>query len=369
MGQADEIVALVLQGGGALGAYQGGAAQGIFESGSSIDWVAGISIGAINAAILCGNEPSQGLQNIRTFWERISSARVIQEQFESYLPRGLVNELSAASTAVTGAPGFFKLRVPPAAVMPPGADGAISFYDTAPLRETLLELVDFDRLNSGKTRLSVGAVNIETGNMTWFDNTEIEIRTEHIMASGALPPEFPPVEIDGSLYWDGGLVSNTPLQYVLDERMPHENLSVFQIDLFSARGRVPASVWTSEAREKDIRFSSRTRFNTDMMRRMHQTRAAARRLYGKLPAELRNDPDALSLISGNADPRISIAHLIYRQSRHEHQSKDYEFSRRSMEGHWSSGLRDARKTLAHPKWKGRGTSEDRIQVFDLNNIR
>lgn len=279
--------------------------------------------------------------------------------------RAWLNEMSAAGTTLTGIPGFFRLRVPSAAFMPVGTPGAQSYYDTGPLRDTLRDLVDFDRINAGPTRLSVGAVNVETGNMTWFDSKTTEIGPEHIMASGALPPGFPAIEIDGQHYWDGGLVSNTPLQYVLDESQTAEDLCVFQIDLFNARGTLPQSVWMSEAREKDIRFSSRTRLNTDMMRRLHETRDAARRLYDKLPPELRDDPDAKALVGGNADPRITIAHLIYRQSRFEHQSKDYEFSRHSMEEHWEAGRRDVARTLTHPDWLRRHEGEGRIQVFDL----
>jgi len=249
--------------------------------------------------------------------------------------------------------------------MAPGTEGATSIYDTCDLRNTLLELVDFDLMNSGDTRFSVGAVNIATGNMTWFDSAHQTIRPEHVMASGALPPGFPAVEIDGEFYWDGGLVSNTPLQYVLDEQFGGDNLCVFQIDLFNARGSVPSSVWFVEAREKDIRFSSRTRFNTDMMRRLHQTRDAARRLYEKLPDELRDDPDARALVSGKADPNITIVHLIYRQEIYEGGSKDFEFSRASMLDHWAAGQTDVRRTLNHVDWTNRHVSPERVQVLDL----
>lgn len=361
-----ETSALVLQGGGALGAYQAGAVEALTAAGHPIDWVAGISIGAINAALIAGNTAKARVDALRSFWQMASSSSVPIGFFDGILSRSWLNEMSASGTTLTGVPGFFKLRFPPAGVMPQGSAGARSFYDTSPLRETLLDLVDFDRLNNGPVRLSVGAVNVETGNMTWFDSAETEIKPEHIMASGALPPGFPAIEIDGAYYWDGGLVSNTPLQYVLDEQMPAEDLCVFQVDLFSARGAVPTSVWTSQAREKDIRFSSRTRFNTDMMRRLHQTREAARRLYNKLPPELKKDPDAKALAVGNVDPRVTIAHLIYRQAKYERQSKDYEFSRRSMLDHWAAGESDVERTLAHPDWKARHHTEQRVNVFDLS---
>lgn len=361
-----ETTALVLQGGGALGAYQAGVVEALTAADNPVGWVAGISIGAINAALIAGNTAKTRVDALRSFWEMASSSSVPNSMFDGFMARGWLNEMSASGTMVAGVPGFFKLRFPPANIMPQGSDGASSFYDTSPLRDTLLDLVDFELLNNGPVRLSVGAVNVETGNMTWFDSAETEIRPEHIMASGALPPGFPAVEIDGAFYWDGGLVSNTPLQYVLDEQMPAEDLCVFQVDLFDARGAVPASVWTVEAREKDIRFSSRTRFNTDMMRRLHQTRDAARRLFDKLPPELKNDPDAKALVVGNVDPRITIAHLIYRQAKYERQSKDYEFSRHSMLDHWTAGQNDAVRTLSHPDWKARHDADKHVNVLDLS---
>ncbi len=360
-----EKMVLVLQGGGALGAYQAGAFETLAKDNAKLDWVAGISIGAINAALIAGNAPENRAARLRAFWEQITAKGLPVTLVNTLWSRTFTNQMSAAATTITGAPGFFELRMPPAGMMPTGSVGARSFYDTEPLRKTLLELVDFDLLNAGETRLSVGAVNVETGNMTWFDSAMQKIGPEHIMASGALPPGFPAIEIDGAFYWDGGLLSNTPLQYVLDEAMPNDDLCVFQVDLFNARGALPGSVRDSEAREKDIQFSSRTRFNTDMMRRLHDTKDAARRLFEKLPKELREDPDALALVSGNADPRITIAHLIYRQGRYEVGSKDYEFSRGSMAEHWAAGKTDAQKTLHHPSWKTRHQASNRVQVFDL----
>ena len=365
MTKTAERTVLVLQGGGALGAYQAGAVEALDAAQGAVDWVAGISIGAINAALVIGNPPERRVPALRAFWERATGLGLPLAMLDGVLPGGWLNDMSAASTTLIGVPGFFSLRMPPAAFMPQGSIGALSYYDTAPLRDTLLELVDFERINSGPQRLSVGAVNVETGNMTWFDSASQRIGPEHIMASGALPPGFPAIEIDGQKYWDGGLVSNTPLQYVLDSCAVPDDLCIFQIDLFSARGAMPRSVWDIEAREKDIRFSSRTRFNTDMMRRLHETRAAARRLHDKLPEALKADPDAQALVAGGRDPRITIAHLIYRQTRFEHGSKDYEFSRRSMRDHWVAGARDVSRTLAHPDWRDRHGGGAGVRVFDL----
>lgn len=363
----EEKVALVLQGGGALGAYQAGAYEGLSTQARHVSWVAGISIGAINAAIIAGNAPELRVERLRAFWETASSNSLPATVFDGIWARAFLNQFSASATTLTGVPGFFDLRVPPAAFMPPGTVGASSFYDTAPLRVTLEKLVDFDLLNNSDVRLSLGAVNVETGNLTWFDTANQRIAPEHIMASGALPPGFPAVEIDGAFYWDGGLVSNTPLQYIMDEQKSPVDLCVFQVDLFSAHGSLPASIWQSEAREKEIRFSSRTRFNTDMMRRLHDTSAAARRLHDKLPPALKADPDAQALLKGATDPHITIAHLIYRPTQFEGGSKDYEFSRTSMLDHWRAGKADAEHTVNHPDWRNRHRSSECVQVFDLAN--
>ncbi len=366
--ETSELNVLVLQGGGALGAYQAGAYEALFAFGRRTDWVAGVSIGAINAALIAGNQPEQRTERLHAFWDRVSSTTAALQLPQDIASRGIFNQISANTVMALGVPGFFKPRFPPAAMMPRGSAGATSFYETAPLRETLLELVDFDYLNTGPVRFSTGAVNVETGNMTWFDSNHDTIGPEHVMASGALPPGFPATEIDGQFYWDGGLVSNTPLQYVYDER-GDEDLCVFQVDLFNARGAMPISVWDIETRTKDIRFSSRTRLNTDLLCDMHISRSAGRRLYDKLPPELRDDPDARALLSNKHDPKITIAHLIYRQTQYETQSKDYEFSRSSMLDHWVAGAQDAATTLADPEWKARHDDPALVQVFDLSKAR
>ena len=356
---------LVLQGGGALGAYQAGAYQTLSDHGIEPEWLAGISIGAINAALIAGNPPGRRVERLATFWETVSSAAPVFAPLLWPFGRGAMNEAAAGRVMAAGVPGFFVPRVPPATLHPPATEGARSYYDTAPLRRTLLDLVDFDYLNAAGPRLSVGAVNVETGNMTWFDSTDRAIGPEHIMASGALPPGFPPVEIDGAMYWDGGLVSNTPLHYVLDEAATGVDTCLFQIDLFNARGAVPATVWDAETRIKDIRYSSRTRFNTDTMRRMHEIAEAARRLHAKLPEELRDDPDARQLAGMRCAPQLTIVHLIYRQADYERPSKDYEFSRLSMRDHWQAGARDVVETLENADWTGRRSHGGPIKVFDL----
>jgi Predicted esterase of the alpha-beta hydrolase superfamily len=359
---------LVLQGGGALGAYQAGVFEALAENHASPDWVAGISIGAINAALIAGNAPEERCAALRGFWERVSRELPYRLGEPLGFARRAFNEASALYAASFGLPGFFTPRLPMPLPAWPAELAQLSLYDTAPLRKTLLELVDFDRLNRGDMRFSVGAVNMLSGNFAYFDNTERTIGPEHIMASGALPPGFPPVEIDGEWYWDGGLVSNTPLQYVLDNR-PLCAMTVFQVDLFSSRGIIPRTLADVDQRVKDIRYSSRTRLGTDLSRQLQKLRAAASRLSEKLPPELRDDPDLATLMSCHPEGPVAIMHLINRASGYESNSKDYEFSRMTVEEHWSDGKADALYSLAHPDWTGRVLGSDDIKTFDLAGDR
>lgn len=361
----NEKTVLVLQGGGALGAYQGGAYEALASSGHTPEWVAGISIGAINSAIIAGNPPERRVERLRQFWDLVSSRLTAKPISTDDNSRKLFNETSAALVASMGVPGFFTPRIPPPVMMPPGSVEAISFYDTAPLRATLLELVDFDLLNSDAVRCSVGAVQVRTGNMKYFDTASMVITPEHIMASGALPPGFPPICIDGEPYWDGGIVSNTPLQYVLDGGGPRTDMCVFQIDLFSAKGPMPETVFDLTQREKDIRYSSRTRLNTDVFREMQTVRRAVRRLEAKIPDELKNSLDWHLLAGVGCDAAITIVHLIHRRAVYATQSNDYEFSRYTVDEHWSDGVDDVERTLQHPAWKERKRPTEGVTVLDL----
>jgi NTE family protein len=333
------------------------------EAGHQPDWVAGISIGAINAALICGNPPERRAEMLETFWHRVSAALPVHP-LDGLIPRTLFADLASAATIATGVPGFFTPRLPMAALIPGALTSMTSFYDTTPLVRTLEELVDFDYLNATGPRLSVGAVEVASGNFAYFDSATTRIGPAHILASGALPPGFPPVEIDGRLYWDGGLVSNTPLQYVM-EKAGAEALCIFQVDLFSARGKPPANLIEVQQREKDIRFSSRTRLTTDRFRELHALSAAADRLREKLPPEWRDDPDLALLRSATPDGPIALVHLIHRHQEFEGASKDYEFSRRSMIAHWAAGERDVARTLAHQDWRDRVPGQGGLQVFDL----
>jgi NTE family protein len=358
---------LVLQGGGALGAYQAGVYEGMAEHGFAPNWVAGVSIGAINAALIAGNPPDRRLERLRAFWEQVSAG------FSMSLPapfdplRLAFNRLSATATATFGVPGFFHPRIPPPFLAPDGTPQALSLYDTAPLRDTLEDLVDFDLVNRGEVRLSLGSVDVQTGNSVYFDSRDTTIGPEHVMASGALPPGFPPVAIGGGRYWDGGIVSNSPLWYVLDESLRIDAMIV-QVDLFSACGDLPANLDQVLERTKDIQYSSKTRFNTTRVRELENLRAALGRLLRRLPAELHDDPDYRALADIAAIERhITLVHLINRRLAYSSSAKDYEFSRATMRQLWQAGLDDVRRTCAHPDWGAATELVRGVRVFDLAN--
>jgi len=359
---------LVLQGGGALGAYQAGAFAALCRHQFEPAWVAGISIGAINAAIIAGNPKELRAERLKEFWELVSSPVPWRPLVKGEQSRSAFNEASAAIIATFGVPGFFTPRLPPAPLWPRGTPQAISYYDTAPLKQTLMRLVDFDLINSKQVRLSVGAVNVRTGNFAYFDNTLQTIRPEHIMASGALPPGFPPVEIDGEHYWDGGLVSNTPLDYVLEQEKV-EDLLIFQVDLFSARGPLPDSILEAQEREKDIRYSSRTRLITDANKKLHNTRKALRELIARLPAELKTDPLVATLSEAAKENTVTVIHLIYKSKIFESGSKDYDFSRVGMLEHWRAGEEDVRTTMQHPECFMKPQAGETMVAYDVTGDR
>jgi len=360
---------LVLQGGGALGSYQAGAYQALCHHDFEPEWVAGISIGAINAAIIAGNPREKRVGRLKEFWETVSAPVPWNPVVKGDRARSLFNETSATLIATFGVPGFFTPRIPPAPLWPQGSPQSQSYYDTAPLKKTLEHLVDFDRINDLQCRLSVGAVSVTTGNFKYFDNFEFrklgkKIGPEHIMASGALPPGFPSVEIEGEHFWDGGIASNTPLDYVLDESVKSD-LLIFQVDLFSARGPLPISLLEATEREKDIRFSSRTRMNTDKNKQIHNARKALRDLIGKLPEDLQHDPSVEFLREAAKENTVTVVHLIYRSKNYESSSKDYDFSHIGMVEHWSAGERDVHLSMRHEDWLERPQSDETMMTYDL----
>ncbi|MET0221119.1 MAG: DUF3734 domain-containing protein, partial [Tardiphaga sp.] len=360
---------LVLQGGGALGSYQAGAYQALCHFDFEPEWIAGISIGAINAAIIAGNEREKRVPRLKEFWEMVSSPVSWSPVTPGDRARSVFNETSAALIATFGVPGFFVPRLPPAPLWPPGSPQSLSYYDTAPLKATLERLVDFDRINDCKTRLSVGAVSVTTGNFTYFDNeifrqSRKRIEPEHIMASGALPPGFPSVVIDGEHFWDGGISSNTPLDFVLDDVT--SDLLIFQVDLFSARGLLPASILEAQEREKDIRFSSRTRMNTDKNKKIHNIRKALRDLIAKLPEDLKHEPSVALLSEAAKENTVTVIHLIYTSKIYESSSKDYNFARINMVEHWNSGARDVALSMRHKDWFEAPQSDESMVTHALS---
>jgi len=363
---AYDRIALVFQGGGALGAYQAGVYHALAEAGCEPNWLSGVSIGAINAAIIAGNRHDDRLPKLRQFWELVSGRKIWAYTPDGDIFRMLRNATSALATMTFGQPGFFAPRWPGPWFHPSGAEAATSYYDSGLLRETLKEVIDFAILNDGAKRLSVGAVNLSTGNFAYFDTLHEDLGPEHIMASGALPPALPAVKIAGQHYWDGGIVSNTPLQYLLDQE-DHLSSLVFQVDLFSARGALPRDMRDVMGRHKDIMYSSRTRYNTDMFRRTYEWKQRLTRALAKLPADRRDEEEERLLEQLRQMGAINIVHLIYQQKHYEGHAKDYEFSGTSMREHWHSGYEDTRRTLRHRHWLAKPPENRGIVIHDLHH--
>jgi len=368
-------VALVLQGGGALGAYQAGVVEALAGVGLWPNWVAGISIGALNAAIIAGNPPERRVERLRTFWRTICQSPLwpsvptppwFDETVWPMAVRSGLSGLAAWRALVEGQAGFFRPRLPAPVLQTHAGPASASWYDTAPLRSTLERLTDFDRINDPRgMRVSVGAVNVRTGNFIYFDSTRERLRPEHFMASGALPPGFPAVEVDGEFYWDGGMVSNTPLYQVLTER-PHRDMLVLQVDLWSAHGKLPRDMAGVAERVKDIQYSSRTRLVTEYMRQSREQQRLLHALMALVPPERRDDPAWRCAESAANGSRTNLIHLIYQDKPYEGHFKDYEFSPSSMKSHWRSGLADMHHTLAHPQWFSAPPAEQPFVTHDVH---
>ncbi len=370
-----ERIALLLQGGGALGSYQAGVYHALADANLHPDCVAGISIGAINAALIAGNAPERRVDALRAFWEKITepppTVLPMLAPMLNFMASGgdtlhlAVNRTYALTNVLAGAPGFFVPRTTPFYMWSSLRPETDSFYDITPLRETLGTLVDFDRINAGGMRLCVGAVNVRTGNMRYFDTSEEPVTVDHVIASGSLPPGFPATRIGDDFYWDGGLLSNTPLDWVLGTR-PRKDTLAFQVDLWSATGKMPQDIIGLDVRQKEIRYSSRTRANTDQFRKMQRLRRAAQRALQMLPDQdvFNSDPD-LALLQSEADDTVyNIVHLIYRSKEYEGTSKDYLFSRAMMEEHWAAGYADTARTLSYPEVLQRPSADDGVATFD-----
>jgi NTE family protein len=366
-----ERIALLLQGGGALGAYQAGVYQAMDEAGLYPSWVAGISIGAMNSALIAGNPPERRVARLREFWEMVSASPLGLPNFtvldpKNQVGRQFINQAQAMNTLLFGAPHFFSPRVPPPSLWPPSDPLKASYYDNAQIRATLERLVDFDLINKRQIRFSVGAVDVCSGNFRYFDSDDCEIRVEHVIASGSLPPGFAATEVDGRFYWDGGLISNTPLQWVLDSH-PRKDTLAFQVDLWSSRGELPKDMIEVEIRQKEIIYSSRNRAATDEYKKAQKLRIALANLLRDIPQELRDGDDA-KLLSGAANDKVcNIVHLIYRAKKYEGIAKDFEFSRRTMEEHWKAGYSNARETLKNPQVLQLPDRSVGVRTFDIGD--
>lgn len=371
------VTALVLQGGGALGSYQAGVYQGLAEAGIKPNWVAGISIGALNAAIIAGNAPEHRVSRLKEFWAYICR----QPWLPSLIPYDAIADtaqhwpdalrvwfdgMEAARALMEGQRGFFSPRLWPHGFAQPESAHSASYYDTTPLKATLERYADFDRINRHEEmRVSIGAVNVRTGNFVYFDNTQLKLRAEHFMASGALPPGFPAVEIDGEFYWDGGLVSNTPLAAILKAK-PRRNSLIFQVDLWSARGNVPVNLDAVATRQKDVQYSSRTRFITNYMNEQQNFRRMLSDVLALVPAANR-ECEAYRRAAENAcDARRNVIQLIYRDKSFEGSAKDFQFGPLTMREHWRSGLDDMRETLKRPEYLAMPTHENPFVTHDIH---
>ncbi|HLO22353.1 MAG TPA: patatin-like phospholipase family protein [Methyloceanibacter sp.] len=342
-------VVLVLQGGGALGAYQCGVYQALHEAGVEPDWIIGTSIGAINAAIIAGNRVEDRLAKLQTFWRRVESS-AFWGAFPAWT--GVADTLSAWTTLTSGIPGFFDTNTHAflGAHVPLGADHA-GFYSTEPLRRTLEELADFSLINKGHPRLTVGAAHVRSSMMRYFDSKEMEIGPAHVMASGALPPAFPAVRIDGELYWDGGILSNTPTERIFDDQ-PRRNSLIFAVHLWHPTGDEPETIWQILNRQKDIQYSSRIASHIVRQRETHKLRHVITNLLEFVPEEEKNDPLYQELAGYRCDTRMHVVRLLSPKLSNENHTKDIDFTPAGISSRWEAGLADTRRALARQAWIG-----------------
>jgi NTE family protein len=340
-------IVLVLQGGGALGAYQAGTFQALHEAGLEPDWVIGTSIGAINASLIAGNPRAGRLSALQEFWRRMTHDG-LAGMFGSLaaIGPGLANWWTIAS----GLPRFFMPN--PMAFLghawPLGAEAA-GYYSTAPLRRTLRELVDFERINRKEVRLTVGAANVGTGMMHYFDSRDATFRVEHVMASGALPPAFPAVRIDGELYWDGGILSNTPVEAVFDDN-PRRDALVFVVHLWNPTGPEPGTIAEVMARHKDVQYASRAHSHIMRQKQIHKLRHVINELARKLPSEARGNGDVAELASYGCQTRMHIVRLLAPTLGGENHTKDIDFSERGIRTRWQAGHADTARILERAPW-------------------
>jgi NTE family protein len=340
-------VVLVLQGGGALGAYQSGVYQALHEAGIEPDWVIGTSIGAINGALIAGNAPHARVARLIEFWSRVGYQQLVDERWSWPPLTGVAAKISAMTH---GVPGFFHPN-PQAAwglSAPLGVDRA-AFYTTGPLKVTLRELVDFDRLRAKDARLTVGVVNVRTGDMTYFDSRGMVLRPEHVMASGALPPIFPAIRIDGEAYWDGGICSNTPIEVVLDDN-PRRDSLIFSVNVWQKQGPEPSSISQVLSRHKDIQYASRLESQVARHEQLHRLRRIIRELAAHIPHDRQNDPEVQELAAYGCSTTMHLVELLVPHRDSEDHTKDIDFTRASIRARWHAGYADAQHVVREQPW-------------------
>ncbi|MFZ2109790.1 MAG: patatin-like phospholipase family protein [Roseiarcus sp.] len=347
--EASRQTILVFQGGGALGAYQVGVYQALHEAGVEPDWVIGTSIGAINASLIAGNRREDRLDQMNAFWKRVQNAPCLAAA--SNLP-WLGAAMPNLATLLSGISGFFQPNLLAfLGLNTPLASEAAGYYSTLPLRATLDDLVDFSVLNSGVTRLTVGAANVRTGAMRYFDSREEEISCEHIIASGALPPAFPPVRIDGELYWDGGILSNTPVEAVFDDN-PRRNSLVFSVHLWNSDGAEPRTMGQIINRQKDLQYSSRTVTHIKRQKQIHCLRHIIAELAARLPDVEQAQPDVLRMAAYGCLTRMHVVRLLAPTIQNEDHTKDIDFSRSGIRERREAGYADTCRVLEQKPWEG-----------------
>jgi NTE family protein len=341
-------VVLVLQGGGALGSYQAGVYQAMQEAGMEPDWVIGTSIGAINAALIAGNPPDRRMEHLRTFWHGLEQP--VCKGLSVWGNGTLNTALSDWITMAAGIPSFF---VPnPLAWLGQQARVGVeraAYYTTGPLRQTLSRLVDMDYINARHVRMALGAVKIATGEMHYFDSRKETLTLDAILASGALPPAFPAVRVDNDFYWDGGIYSNTPVEAVLDDH-PRRSSLIFTVDLWSAKGRVPESLWEVEGKQKDIRYASRSESHIAQQQKLHHLRHVIELLIAAMPGSLRERPDVVELAGRGCHTTMHIARIIAPHAADEDPLMDIDFVPRNIRTRWQAGYRDAQAMIECAPW-------------------
>jgi NTE family protein len=358
-------IVVVFQGGGALGAYQAGVYQALHEAGIEPDWIIGTSIGAINASLIAGNDVHDRLPALREFWQRMAD-KSFWHAWPAWQP--IAQSLSFMRTVSSGIPGFFEpnLLAQFGPNMPLGPENA-GYYSTAPLEKTLLDLVDFSRISQCAPRLTVGAAQVRTSQMRYFDSRDMAIGVKHVMASGALPPAFPAVRIDGELYWDGGILSNTPTEIVFDDN-PRKNSLIFAVHLWNPTGPEPETLQDVTHRQKDIQYSSRVANHIVRQMQSHRLRHVIKQLVGYIPEELRNSPAVRELAGYGCLTRMHVVRLVAPRVDMEDHTKDVDFSPSGIQARWQAGYADASRSIEQAPWQGKFGSLDGVILHEPGEV-